>query len=154
MHRWSYIRQKLEQEYLAECLKGRIQYFVTTYRESHDREGKAVIRLDGKEIVKGDYWHFTNADRFAYTHADADRLERGAFDQHSFYAAFAELNGQSIDESLASDNLLVRIFAVLDRRTGKRRLIAMQEQMQHEPELLQFFYRLRTEAEGLEISVM
>lgn len=153
MQRWSYIRQKLEQEYLAESLKGRIRYFVTTYRKSHDQEGKAVIRLDGREIVSGDYWHMEHPDFFAYTQVDADRLGRGAFDQHSFYAAFAELNGQSIDKSLASDNLLVRIFAILDRRTGKRRLIAMQEQMQHEPEALRYFYRLRTEAEGLQMSV-
>lgn len=154
MQRWSYIRNQLEQEYLAESLKGRIRYFVTTYRKSHDQEGKAVILLDGREIVSGDYWHMEHPDFFAYTQVDADRLERGAFDQHSFYAAFAELNGQSIDESLVSDNLLVRIFAILDRRTGKRRLLAMQERMQQEPEALRYFYRLRSEAEGLKTAIV
>ena len=34
MATWSGIKAKLENEYLAESLRGRIQYFATTYRES------------------------------------------------------------------------------------------------------------------------
>ena len=65
---WSGMRKKLEQEYLADCLKGRIQYYVTAYRKSADEEGRAAIRLDGKEILKGSYfnmWHRWNDEHYA-----------------------------------------------------------------------------------------
>ena len=37
MKRWSNIRYKLENEYLAESLRGRITYFATTYTKCHDQ---------------------------------------------------------------------------------------------------------------------
>lgn len=57
MATWSGIRHKLEQEYLADSLRGHIQYYVTTYSKSPDHEGRAAIRLDGEEIIKGCYWN-------------------------------------------------------------------------------------------------
>ena len=55
MSTWSGIRHKLETEYLAPSLRGHIQYFVTTYSKSPDHEGRAAIRYNGKEIIKGNY---------------------------------------------------------------------------------------------------
>ena len=49
------IRKKLETEYPAECLRGHIQYFATSYSRSPDHEGRAAIRYDGKEIIKGSF---------------------------------------------------------------------------------------------------
>ena len=57
MATWSGIRKKLETEYLAQSLQGHIQYYATTYSRSHDHEGRAAIRYDGKEIIKGCYWN-------------------------------------------------------------------------------------------------
>lgn len=150
MPTWSGTRRKLEQNYLAESLQGHIQYYVTTYRKSHDQEGKAVIRLNGKPILSGCYWNMGYKEYIFRTHVNADTLEKGAFDQHSFYDAFAEFDNQSIEESLRSENLLVRIFAILDRRTGKRRLQAMQTQMESEPDILQTFYHIRMQYEKIE----
>lgn len=56
MKRWSNIRNKLENEFLAESLRGRITYFVTTYSKCPDHEGRAAIRLDGVEIFKSSYY--------------------------------------------------------------------------------------------------
>ena len=74
---------------------------------------------------------------------------RGGFDNQSFYQAFAEFDNQSIEASLASGNLLVRIFAVLDRRLRKRRLERLSKAWGSEPEYLKFFLHLRMEAEGV-----
>lgn len=52
MATWSGIRKKLETEYLAQSLQGHIQYYATSYSRSHDHEGRAAIRYDGKEIIK------------------------------------------------------------------------------------------------------
>ena len=57
MSTWSGIRHKLETEYLAPSLRGHIQYFATSYSKSPDHEGRAAIRYNGKEIIKGNYWN-------------------------------------------------------------------------------------------------
>lgn len=146
---WSAIRHKLENEYLAESLRGHIRYFATTYRESHDQEGRAAIYYDGQEVIAGGYYHRDFCIEW-YPEIETDEVIRmGAFDQRSFYAAFHDFDNQSIEENLKSSNLLIRIFALLDRRVGKRRLLAMKEQMPQEPETVQTFYRIRMEAEGL-----
>ena len=65
MATWSGIRNKLENEYLAYSLRGHIQYFVTRYRTDMDNEGRAAIRYDGKEIIKGCYWNnWVKSDEF------------------------------------------------------------------------------------------
>ena len=87
-------------------------------------------------------------EEFAFMDDTALRL--GVFDQRSFYRAFREFERQSIEASLKSENLLVRIFAVLDRRVGKRRLLAMKESITEEPVVFQEFYAIRTKAEELE----
>ncbi len=147
MKRWSNIRKKLETEYLAKSLQGHIQYYATSYSKSPDHVGRAAIRYDGKEILKGCYWNNYMNPEMAYI--DDTALKLGVFDQCCFYTAFAEFDNQSIEASLQSDDLLIRIFAVLDRRIGKRRLELMKESISTEPETFQTFYVIRAKAEGL-----
>ena len=78
-------------------------------------------------------------------------LNRGLFDQRIFYTAFQEFDNQSIEASLTSRTPLVRIFALLDRRLGKRRLAALEETMENELDWVRPFYLLRIEAEGLNL---
>ena len=150
MSSWSGIRKKLETEYLAPSLRGHIQYYATSYSRSPDHEGRAAIRYDGKEIIKGCYYnHWIKADLFPkdekyekrmkkeFAFMDDTALRLGIFDQ------------QSIEMSLKSENLIVRIFAVLDRRVGKRRLALMKETIAEEPDTFQEFYAIRVKAEGL-----
>ena len=80
---------------------------------------------------------------------DDTALKLGVFDQRCFYNAFAEFDNQSVEMSLKSENLLVRIFAILDRRVGKRKLIRMKETIENEPDTFQEFYAIRMNAEGL-----
>ena len=40
MPTWSGIRNKLENDYLCPALRGHIQYFAASYRESHDQTGR------------------------------------------------------------------------------------------------------------------
>ena len=56
---------------------------------------------------------------------------------------------KSIEKSLVSDNTIVRIFAILDRRLGKRRLLALEESMEQELDWVRAFYVIRMQAEGL-----
>lgn len=56
---------------------------------------------------------------------------------------------QSITESLDDENAVVRMFAILDRRVGKRTLVKLASNIDSQPEWLQKFYRLRVDVEGI-----
>lgn len=138
MSTWSGIRKKLESEYLAESLRGHISYFATSYSRSHDHEGRAAIRYDGKEIIKGCYYYnWTKADLFPEDEKYEKRMKE-------------EFANQSIEKSLCSENLLVRIFAVLDRRVGKRKLLILKENIENESDSFKEFFAIRIRAEGIE----
>lgn len=162
MHTWSKIKIKLENEYLADSLKGRIHYFATSYNKYPDHEGRAAILLDGKQIVSGSYCEqWSKAQllprdetletrlRYEFPYMDNTAVKYGQFDQRCFYSAFYEFDNQSIEKSLYSENMLIRIFAILDRRIGKRRLRNLKETISSEPDIFQLFYNIRIEAEGI-----
>ena len=169
MSTWSGMRNKLENDYLCPALRGHIQYFATSYSKSADHEGRAAIRVDGVEVLRsncytyfGNVWakfhHLAvhNAEKIganlakeAINQAHAYALKQGTFDQKVFYEAFGILDNQSIEKSLVSENPLVRIFALLDRRLGKRRLLALEDSMEQELDWVRAFYVIRMQAEGL-----
>lgn len=167
MPRWSGIRKKLEEDYLCTALKGRIQYFCTSYSKCPDHEGRAAILLDGAEVLKSNYYayeatrnhtqravevQYSDLSRVAcWQQAFQATLNHGCFDQRIFYQAFQEFDNQGIARSLQSANPLVRILALLDRRVGKRRLLALQHQMEQELDWVRFFYFLRIEAEEIKL---
>ena len=159
---WSGMRNKLENEYLARALRGHIRYYATSYSKSPDHEGRAAILLDGKEIIAGCYYNnwlkaelFPRDERYekrmkeemAFT--DDTAVQLGIFDQRCFYEAFSIFDNQSIEESLTSENMLVRIFAILDRRVGKRRLNKIKQGIKAEEKTFRDFFAIREAAEGL-----
>lgn len=165
-HSWSYMRKQLEQTNLCESLQGRIQYFATRYRESHDQEGRVAIRLDGQEVFKSCYfdWCKTRKDiihdypelketcNSYWEYWDKVHLEtenRGSLEQLAFYDAFYYYDNHSIEDCLTNESAIVRLFAVLDRRTGKRRLQKLLPEIEHQPDWLKYFYGLRIAAEGI-----
>ena len=162
MSTWSGIRQKLEQDLLAPCLRGHIQYYAVSYSKCPDHEGRASMRFDGKEILKCGYYEMSKrfwskykmlcndmSDKKAYEEAGYSVLNDGYFDQRDFYVAFEEFDNQSISDSLFSRNSLVRMMAILDRRVGKRTLVKLAERFGNEPLWLRQFYYIRMDAEGL-----
>ena len=70
------------------------------------------------------------------------------FNQYTFYDSLDEYCNNSIDQSLVSDNLLIRCLAMLDQRFGKRRLGSFD--LSKESEKVVEFFRIRCECEGLE----
>lgn len=167
MHTWSKMRHKLEKVYLAESLRGRLTYFVTSYHAMHDGdEGRAAVRLDGAEVLKSNFFerfaaqweHYESLklqgnEQNAWRKAAEQAIHDGTFYQMDFYRAFQEFDSQSIRESLDSENAIVRMFALLDRRTGKRTLEKLRERMKKEPQWLQMIYYIRLEAENIPLSV-
>ena len=163
---WSGMRNKLENDYLCPALRGRIQYFATSYSKSADHEGRAAIRMDDVEVLRSNYYayeqHYWNRyqalrregvgevdPKAPFRLAHEGTLNDGCFDNGFFYEAFHKFDNQSIEKSLVSGNPLVRIFALLDRRLGKRRLLPLEESMEQELDWVRAFYVIRMQAEGL-----
>ena len=51
--------------------------------------------------------------------------------------------------SLNSDNYLLRVFAYMDRRVGKRMLVKIKDDVEKLPDWVKQFYRIRCEADGI-----
>ena len=153
----SAMRKQLEKENICACLKGRIKYFVTLYRETHDGwEGRISVSIDKKEIFKSNTfeWHKLSGEMWNNGNHDYKKItiqchKEGVVNVYRFYEAFYYYQNHSIHESLTSDDALVRLFAILDKRVGKRTLKELQASLNTQPEWLQVFYRLRLETEGI-----
>ncbi|QVK18630.1 hypothetical protein KHQ81_02630 [Mycoplasmatota bacterium] len=82
-----------------------------------DGIGRTYITLDGKEIfnmctLKSDYY--------------GNRKE-GLVSQVEFMEVLREYFDSSIEKSLKSNDLIINILLIFDRRIGKRTLLSMKE---------------------------
>ena len=174
MKSWNDAKKRLEEDFLAPSLRGRVSYFLTRYTHAHDEAGRVAVRVDGEELLRGydmDWWaHSTEfkeeglrrfpelkkpgtADEF-WQRVGNLAVDRGCIGTWDFYVAYETFENQGIEESLHGENSLVRLFAILDRRVGKRRLRTLwQEGWGRDPAWLLPFFRLRMEAEGLPTAV-
>lgn len=179
---WSGIRKRLEEDLICNSLKGRVRYFITKYKNSHDESGRVAIIVDGKEIIQGNIFRYYEGyrevernlkDEFNVTprfwngkeiennyenekvekYIDEIRLDEGIFDVWQFTDAVDEFLSLSIEKSLNSTNPLIRLLAIMDRRVGKRRLIKIKDSILEQPIWLQYFYKLRIQSEGHNINL-
>ena len=146
---------------LADSLKGRIRYFCTTY-VGMDSCRIFEIRIDDN-YKKQFSWDTLYADMGKKGFDDSERTwskMRDYVDKNSvevrdvhicedFSEALAEYRNQDIKNSIQSDNPIVRMFAILDRRIGKRTLESLKDSLNEQPEWLKPFYLLRFEVENL-----
>ncbi|MDR1822131.1 MAG: hypothetical protein LBQ91_06820 [Oscillospiraceae bacterium] len=159
---WSKIRQRLENECLCEALKGRIRYFTTRYRNAHDGTGRVCILVDNDEKLNMPFETEYKISAEVYRRNDKDKSlkerydevtgefhEKGIFEPWDFSRALDEYFICNIEDCLKSDNPLVRLLAVLDRRTGKRTLEQMKTEAGELPDWLRYFYYLRLTSEGI-----
>jgi hypothetical protein len=143
---WSQMKKQVE-SFFAPSVAGRVELRSTSYRRSHDGEGRVWITLDGEEIHDFCFWRTLVAasrleegirqangttdfrdpgQRAGYYEAGRQAAEilraQGLYSRYEAYQAIREYLSMSLDEALESDHLIVRALAVLDRRLGKRRL--------------------------------
>ena len=173
---WGGLKKQLE-DLLCDSLKGRISYFYTTYRRAHDHYGRASINLDKAELLNfewtvmaeqsydifkqeakmpphpsalEDYYAAQQRYNDACDIAAREKwMPNGTLCETDFiYSASAYVN-TDIEEALESENYLLRVFAFMDRRVGKRTLIKIREEAERLPIWARRFYELRIEAEGV-----
>ena len=74
---------------------------------------------------------------------------RPEYTDNEFCDALEKYRNQSIKDSINSENPLERMFAILDRRIGKRTIAHINDSLEKQPEWLQIFYRLRLDSESI-----
>lgn len=167
----------MEQDPLCEKLRGRVQYFRTIYHGAPDEYGRFAVRVDGREIFQANPYNDSHysmiADAIKEERSIPPREWTGKEDLHaaensaaeeearmlsvndgivdSFDVPFAikKYLNQDIRESISDEDPLIRMFAILDRRVGKRTLQEISETVIDQPEWLRQFYRIKLDAEGI-----
>ena len=66
-----------------------------------------------------------------------------------FFGKATEFLGTSIDASIKSEDILLNVFGLIDRRIGKSKLRKIKSDIELKHSVVQYFYYLRCEAEGL-----
>ena len=167
---WSGMRKYLEQDMIANTLQGRIRYGCTRYvgmEACHIFE----VCIDGVQVKRfswetvnsyfidneypenshpsgiGEYWieFWSLLEKYPIN-------KRTEYTDEEFCEALETYRNQDIQDSINSVNPLVRMFAVLDRRIGKRTLTKIYDTIDEQPEWLRQFYTLRLDAEKITIN--
>lgn len=156
---WSGLNKQMSDN-ICDKLKGRITYFLTRYHEVHNSYGRASIRLDGNELTNFSWvdmykqdcginklWEETGSWDYQNSELKEKWDNKAAFSDYDFLAAATSYLQLSIKDALDSDNYLIKVFAIMDRRVGKRILdrIRAEEEYKTYPEWVQQFYRFRIE---------
>lgn len=154
---WSGLKKQLNEQ-LCESLKCRITYFLTRYHEVHNSYGRASICLDGIELVnfswiemyKQDYdtnnrWKETGDWNYEMPELKEKWNQEATFSDDNFLEAATDFLQLSILDALKSDNYIIRVFAIMDKRVGKRTLevIKKSEEYKSLPQWVRQFYQLR-----------
>lgn len=166
---WSGMKKRAESLVCA-TLKGRIAYFYTAYHTVHNAYGRAAVRLDGKDAVcfswietyrqERDIAEFLSSRPVPSLEGPGDEFyekQKPVWDANCIYCHWDFLDALHrflslpIEDALASDDFIVKIFAIVDRRVGRRRLESIKAAGEYEgyPDWVKMFYTLRFEAEGL-----
>ena len=159
--RWSKRKKKVEC-FFSELVQGRVELRSTNYRGTHDEEGRGYITFEKNEIWSMCTLSFYSieyerieaiVEREDITPYEAQKIaydelaSEGKFNQYTYYDSLDEYCNNSIEASLASDNLLIRCLAMLDARLGKRRLRTLD--LSEESKKVIEFYKIRCECEQL-----
>lgn len=168
---WSKLRKRLE-NLICESLRERVKFTVTNYRKAHDQLGRAFISVDKNEVFNMCTLTSNNAlfekeeellndlqlkyDMFneeqncsIQDKAHEIIMTEGVFAQYDFFEAVEQYLNSSIEVSLQSNHIIIKILCLIDRRVGKKTLIRIKESIQQEHKIVQFFYTLRCEAERI-----
>ena len=164
---WSGVRKYLEQDMLAPALRRRLRYGCTAY-VGMDGCHVFEIWIDGVQVkrfswetvntyfINNGYTTNPNPNGIGEYWADFWHLmdkypldKRTEYTDDEFCQALEVYRNQDIQDSINSQHPIVRMFAVLDRRIGKRTLIKLQKSIEEQPEWLRQFYLLRLHSENI-----
>lgn len=144
---WSKLKARVK-DFICPELQDRIDFHLTSYRKSHDGADKVWITIDGQRVFSCKHYPYESAEAEAYhggLHGEQVKQllrEKEIHTPKDFGDAMRAYLDMPIGEALESSDPLVKAFALVDRRSGKRTLgkltISDTEHM-----LVKAFYTLR-----------
>ncbi len=144
---WSGMKKYLEQEMLCPALRGRVTWELTRFRPAGDEGSVFTVCLDGKPVKRFGFQLAAKALRdrgFDILHAwDIPFSQRDEYTDDEFAEALKIYRNQPISLSVDSENPIVRMFAVVDRRVGTRTLVRLRGMMCAQPEWFRKLYEAR-----------
>jgi len=154
--KWSKLKKIIEDNF-AGSVSGRVNIFVTRYTSGSYFMVRGWITIDKAEVAN--FSTPDNYNKFEWDTPDINNripdeersegnaVEKGEFSRADFLDACREFISMNIDEALKSDNPVIRAFAMLDRRLGKRRLKLIDRENLHP--LVSKCLNFRLECEGI-----
>ncbi len=147
---WKGMKKYLEQDMLCLSLRGRVSYQLDIYPRFSSGDACFRVALDGKTVKKFGYYPSGAKLGWVQSFPDYFPMEnRDEYTDWEFSNALKAYRHQPIAESLNSPNPMVRLFAIVDRRVGKRTLQRLADTEEDQPEWLRRFYQARMDAEGI-----
>ena len=165
---WSKEKKFLEDK-LAESLIGKIEYNLeggrkTTWGATY----KVEIRYNKKSLVK--FGEGINYRTSYYESLERAKLEEITWTKEESYMVFLKVQQRlwdeetytidlffkgmveylslSIEDALKHDEWMIRLFAIMDKRLGKRSLLKLEKEINAYPKMLQIIYKIRMKEEG------
>jgi hypothetical protein len=144
---WSKLKSRIK-SLIAPEVRDRIDFHLTSYRGSHDGADKVWITVDGKRIFSCKHYPREWAETAAYQSGlsrDEIKPALATVEIHGprdFGNAIRSYLDMPIADALKSPDPIVRAFAIVDRRVGKRTLTKL-ALSQTEHTLVDAFYQLR-----------
>ncbi len=154
---WSGLKKKLEDR-LADELKGRITYFLTYYHKVHNSYGRASVRLDGNDLIIFSWTEMITQEKDAHERWketgdfgwNAPELKEkwnknAELTEQDFTASATQFLNMDIKTALESPDYIIRLFAIMDKRVGKRTLekIKSEGSWKELPEWIRQIYEIR-----------
>jgi hypothetical protein len=169
--KWSQLKKRFEETF-ADSVRGRVEVWATRYRNAHDQAGECWITFDKKQILNmadftyykqyygeaqrirelGNCQDYRNPEQEegyyrAYEQALEHTQRNSVFESSDLKIAMAEYLNTGIDVVHASPRPILKAFSLLDRRFGKRRLLAFSPTNEHA--MVQMLYEIRCQLEGV-----
>jgi hypothetical protein len=145
---WSKLKSRVR-DFIYPELKDRIDFHLTSYRKSHDGEDKIWITIDGERIFSFKHYPFEFGERelvwFEGKNIEEARellSEKEIHKPEEFGNSMRIYLDMPIEEALQSANPIIKSFAIVDRRIGKRSIEKLQIS-DSEHTLVKAFYNLR-----------
>lgn len=108
-----------------------------------DDEEIEALRKETKGIVPEDRLLVIARSRKLSEHAKEMMSAQSSLSKSNFVVVANNFLSTPIEESLESNDILLNILALVDRRVGKKRILNMGEKMKLKHPIVQYFYELR-----------
>lgn len=128
-----------------------IRWYQTELEIKNDPDIQIPITHDDIEAVKKDTKGPVPEDRLiviarsrkSSEHAKALLTAQASLSKSNFIVVANKFLTTPLEVSLESDEILLNVLALVDRRVGKKRILNMSEEMKLKHPIVQYFYELR-----------